>query len=321
MPQILQTFPILMLLISSSCILCVKAFYYFYILHVGTLSDVILSSLRLMFWCNLRPGWYLQTIPRTSGSSPCGTSPDPRWRLGRCQRAFMSNKTRTQTLLSHCTSIPSPYQSDSGPLSPVLRALAATSAIIRYCKHGRWIRLCLTMSTGFNYWWMSRMSAGPTSFSLRAKPRSLCCVTSRSPPRCQSALINILHIQHLWSVFHCSSSGARWVLPLSKWTLVHLLKQCALPPTPHRPHACKNARPWPLTPGKKITWAQSGGSCLHPKTHHGTLVIASGGSIINNYFSPSRTVWSLWCIVFASEEVQTVINGGAVRSRKGCQVI
>lgn len=193
----------------------------------------------------------------------------------------------------------SPPPNDSSPLSPALKVVAALSAIICYCKHSQWISLCLTMSTGFNYWWMSRMSAGSTSFLSEPNPFLVLC---NIIPHCQSALINILHIQHLWSVFHCSSSGEMSVAALQ-------MDIGASPETIQFPHTTsltcvlKNARPWPLTPGKKITWAQSGSSCLHPKTHHSTLVIASGGSIINNYFSPSRTVWSLWCIVFLSEGV------------------
>lgn len=105
----------------------------------------------------------------------------------------------------------SPPPNDSSPLSPALEVVAALSAITCYCKHSQWISLCLTMSTGFNYWWMSRMSAGSTSFLSEPNPFLVLC---NIIPHCQSALINILHIQHLWSVFHCSSSGEMSVAAL-----------------------------------------------------------------------------------------------------------
>lgn len=85
-------------------------------------------------------------------------------------------------------------------------------AIICYCKHCQWISLFLTVSTGFNYRWMSRMSAGSTSFLSEPNPFLVLCNTV--PSHCPSALINILHMQHLWSVFHCSSSGETSVAAL-----------------------------------------------------------------------------------------------------------
>lgn len=104
-----------------------------------------------------------------------------------------------------------PTPNDSSPLSPALNVTKALRAIICYCKHCQWISLFLTMSASFNYWWMSRMSTGSISFLSEPNPFLVLCNTV---PHCLSALINILHMQHLWSVFHCSSSGETSVAAL-----------------------------------------------------------------------------------------------------------
>lgn len=104
-----------------------------------------------------------------------------------------------------------PTPNDSSPLSPALNMTKALRAVICYCKHCQWISLFLTMSASFNYWWMSRMSTGSISFLSEPNPFLVLCNTV---PHCLSALINILHMQHLWSVFHCSSSGETSVAAL-----------------------------------------------------------------------------------------------------------
>lgn len=52
---------------------------------------------------------------------------------------------------------------------------------------------------------------GSTSFLSEPNPFLVLC---NIVPHCPSTLINILHAQHLWSVFHCSSSGETSVAAL-----------------------------------------------------------------------------------------------------------
>lgn len=70
---------------------------------------------------------------------------------------------------------------------------------------------CFLTSACFNYLWMSRMSARATSFLSKPNPFLVLCNIFHY---CPSALVNILHTQHLWSVFYCSSSGETSVAAL-----------------------------------------------------------------------------------------------------------
>lgn len=209
---------------------------------------------------------------------------------------------------------------DSRALSPGLGVAAALSAIMRYCKHGHgksvFVPSCQRVLIIAE---CQGCLPCPPHFS-QSQTHFLCCVTSPPPSpnhfskhthkhTSYAASLKCIPLFLKWGGECCCTQNGHW----------HISWNNTDPPT-HTHHHCSNA--FKKTPDldhlwleKKITWEQSRSSCLHPKTHHGTLVITSGGSIINNYFSPSRTVWSLWCIVFQSEEVEMVINGGVARSR------
>lgn len=181
------------------------------------LHPLLNSSPPLDVLVHLAAGWHLQASLGTSGSPLCGTKPDTcepwqsYWFTVAVSRLLCQTKQQHNIFpLTVSQQFPTPKWLQR-TFPPALKVVAALSAIICYCKHSQWNSLCLTVSTGFNYQWMSRMSAGSTSFLSEPNPFLVLC---NIIPHCQSILINILHIQHLWSVFHCSSSGEMSVAAL-----------------------------------------------------------------------------------------------------------
>lgn len=207
------------------------------------LHPLLTSSLPIDVLVHLSAGWHLQVSlgglwvfslwhAARSPTTPVslGRAPGLQWLLA---GFYVKQNTNTMCSLSLYLNN-SPPPNDSSALSPALKVAAALSAIIRYCKHCQWISLFLTMSTGFNYQWMSRMPPGSTSFLSEPDPFLVLCNIVR---HCPNALINILHTQHLWSVFHCSSSGETSVAALQMDIGASPETIRSPHTTPHRSHA------------------------------------------------------------------------------------
>lgn len=124
----------------------------------------------------------------------------------------MSNKTLTQCVLSHCTSTKPPTaKMTPAHFLPHSKWLRLFSAIIRYCKQRQWSVFFSPCQRVLISSECQGCLPGSTSFLSEPNPFLVLCNIVH---HCPSALINILHAQHLWSVFHCSSSGETSVAAL-----------------------------------------------------------------------------------------------------------